>query len=57
MPAIGSVLDPDGGIRLFFDMRPQELDPAEIVRLTQLIERAFTSRFVDGVAELPAPAG
>jgi hypothetical protein len=29
MPLMGSVRDQDGGVRIFFDMRPKEADPAE----------------------------
>ena len=29
MPLIGSLRDRGGGVRIFFDMRPKEADPAE----------------------------
>jgi hypothetical protein len=29
MPPMGSVRDQDGGVRIFFDMRPKGADPAE----------------------------
>ena len=44
MPLIDSVRDRDGAIRIFFDLRPGETDPAEEVRITRLIERALTPR-------------
>jgi len=54
MPLIGSLRDRDGGVRIFFDMRPKEADPAEVVQITRLIERAFTPRSADGGVEVPA---
>ena len=54
MPLMGSVRDQDGGVRIFFDMRPKEADPAEVVRITRLIEHAFTARSADGAVEVPA---
>ena len=54
MPLIGSLRDQDGGVRIFFDMRPKEVDPAEVVRITRLIEHAFLPRSADGGVEVPA---
>jgi hypothetical protein len=54
MPLIGSLRDEDGGVRIFFDMRPKEADPAEVVRITRLIEHAFTPRSAEGAGEVPA---
>lgn len=54
MPLIGSLRDQDGGVRIFFDMRPKEADPTEVVRITRLIERAWALRSADGGVEVPA---
>jgi hypothetical protein len=54
MPLIGSLRDQDGGVRIFFDMRPKEVDPAEVARITRLIERAFNARSADEGVEMPA---
>jgi hypothetical protein len=56
MPLIGSVRDQDGGVRIFFDMRPKEADPAEMARITRLIEHAFSPPSVDGGVEVSADA-
>jgi hypothetical protein len=54
MPAIGSTRDQAGGLRIFFDLRPSETDPAEVVRITQLIEAAFTPQPTAGGTEVRA---
>jgi hypothetical protein len=52
MPVIDSVRDRDGAVRIFFDLRPGEADPAEEVRITRLIERALTPQPAVGGAEV-----
>jgi len=54
MPLIGSLRDRDGGVRIFFNMRPKEADAAGVVQITRLIERALTPRSGDGGVEVLA---
>jgi hypothetical protein len=57
MPVVDSVRDRDGGIRIFFDLRPGDTDPAEEVLITRLIERAFALRSAHDGPEVRSISG